>query len=138
MSVKVTFYRIKNNAAKIQLICTKTQEAFQHEKRLLISVPNLQAAQYVDTLLWKLPEEGFLPHVIADTATSEWIAITMQDKHNINQASCLLNLCSTPSPLYPHVEEIIEIWDETHPQKMELSQQRFQFYKSKNLLIETI
>ena len=92
--IKVTFYRVKNNSAKIQLICRKAQEAFQYERRLLISVPNIEAAHYIDALLWKFPEESFMPHVIAETETQEWIAITSQEKHNINQAPHLLNLCS--------------------------------------------
>ena len=136
MATKVIFYRVKDSAAKIQLICMKAHEAVQHEKRLLVSVPTLQAAQYIDALLWKLPEESFLPHVISDAPTLEWIAITVQDQakqnhSNVNQAARLLNLCSTPATLHQQVEEIYELWDETDPQKTELSQQRFRFYQTK-------
>jgi DNA polymerase-3 subunit chi len=133
--VKVIFYRVKDNSAKIQLIYTKAQEAFQHEKRLLIAVPNLQAAQYIDALLWKFPEESFMPHVIADAPTAEWIAITMQEQQNINQAARLLNLCPTPSALYQQVEEVYDLLDESHPQKLELSQQRLRLYQAKGLVV---
>lgn len=135
--VKVTFYHVKDNGAKIQLICTKAQEAFYQGKRLLIAVPNLQAAQYIEALLWRSPEESFMPHVIADTPTSEWIAITLQEQHNVNQAARLLNLCPNPSPLYQQVEEVYDLYDETHPQKSELSQQRLRFYQSKGLQIKS-
>lgn len=128
---------MKDNSAKIHLICTKAQEAFKQEKRLLIVVPNFQAAQYIETLLWRNPPESFMPHVIVDTSTVEWIAITMQEEHNVNQAPRLLNLCSIPSPLYSQVEEIYEIYDETLPQKTELSQQRLRYYQDKGLLIKT-
>jgi DNA polymerase III subunit chi len=129
---------VKDNSAKIHLICTKAQEAFKQEKRLLIAVPNFQAAQYVEALLWKVPAESFMPHVVSDTPTSEWIAITMQEQHNVNQAVRLLNLCPTPSPLYQHqhIAEVYELYDETHPQKAELSQQRLQLYQSKGLLVK--
>lgn len=127
---------MKDNAAKIHLICTKVQEAFKQEKRLLITVPNFQAAQYIETLLWRVPPESFMPHVVADTATSEWIAITMQDQQNINQAARLLNLCPGAPLLFQQVEELYDLYDETHPQKIELSQQRLQFYQSKGLLIK--
>jgi DNA polymerase-3 subunit chi len=132
---KVTFYRVKDNSGKIQFICDKAHEAFRHERRLLIAVPNLQAAQYIDALLWRLPEESFIPHIIADTPTSEWIAITLQEIDNVNKAVCLLNLCPMPSLLYQQVEEIYDLYDETHPQKKELSQQRYQFYQSKGLIL---
>lgn len=118
------------------MICTKAHEAFKQEKRLLIAVPNFQAAQYVETLLWKVPAESFIPHVVADTSTSEWVAITMQEQHNVNQAARLLNLCPTPSTLYQQISEVYEFYDETHPQKAELSQQRLQLYQSKGILVK--
>lgn len=134
---KITFYQVKDNAAKIHLICTKAQEAFKQEKRLLITVPNFLAAQYIESLLWRIPSDSFMPHVVADTPTSEWIAITMQDLQNINQAPRLLNLCPTPSALYQQVSEVYELYDETHPEKAELSKQRLQFYQSKGLSVNT-
>ena len=132
---KVTFCRVKDNGAKIHLICTKAKESYQLEKRLLIAVPSFEAAQYVETLLWRFPEESFMPHVIADTKTKEWIAITMQDKENINQAPRLLNLCPAFTPLSHLVEEVYELYDETHPQKMKLSEERMQQYESKGFTI---
>lgn len=127
---------MKDNSAKIHLICTKAQEAFKQEKRLLITVPNFLAAQYIESLLWRTPSDSFMPHVVADTPTTEWIAITMQDQLNVNQASRLLNLCPTPSALYQQVNEIFELYDETHPEKVELSKQRLQFYQSKGLVVK--
>jgi DNA polymerase III subunit chi len=127
---------VKDNSSKIHLICTKAQEAFRQEKRLLIAAPDFQAAQYLDALLWRLPSESFIPHIITDTDTSEWIAITVQQQHNVNQAIRLLNLCSPPSPLYQHVEEVYDLYDETHPQKTELSQQRFRFYQAQGFLVK--
>lgn len=127
---------MKDNSAKIHLICTKAQEAFKHEKRLLIAVPNFQAAQYVQDLLWRTPPESFMPHVVADTPTSEWIAITIQEQHNINQAARLLNLCPAPSALHQQIPEVYELFDETHPQKAELSQQRLEHYQSKGYSVK--
>lgn len=97
----------------------------------------MEAAQYIDALLWRLPEESFIPHVIANTSTLEWIAITTQEQHNINQASRLLNLCPAASALYQQVEEIYDLFDESHPQKIELSQQRLRFYQAKGLIVKT-
>lgn len=134
---KVTFYHVKDNAAKIQLICSKAKDSFQLEKRLLITVPSFDAAQYVESLLWRFPEESFMPHVIADTTTKEWIAITMQNKDNINQAPRLLNLCPNVSPLSHEVEEIYELYDEAHPQKKELSEQRIREYQAKGFLVKS-
>ena len=135
--IKVTFYHVIDNAAKIQLICSKAKDSFQLEKRLLIAVPTFDAAQYVESLLWRFPEESFMPHVIADTTTKEWIAITMQNKDNINQAPRLLNLCPLVPVLAHEMEEIYELYDETHPQKKELSEQRLREYQAKGFLVQS-
>lgn len=133
--LKVTFFRVKDSGAKIRLICSKALDAYQKEKRLLIAVPNSESAQYVDSLLWRLPEESFMPHLISDVPSNEWIVITLQDKENVNGAARLLNLCTDPSPLYQFVEEVYELYDETHPQKLELSQQRMRLYQSKGFQV---
>ncbi len=85
-------------------------------------------------MLWRTPADSFFPHVVVDTSTSEWIAITMQDLYNVNQAPHLFNLCSSPSALYRQVEEVYDFYDETHAQKIELSKQRLQFYQSQGFL----
>ena len=78
-----------------------------------------------------------MPHVIADTTTKEWIAITMQNKDNINQAPRLLNLCPLVPVLAHEMEEIYELYDETHPQKKELSEQRLREYQAKGFLVQS-
>ena len=85
--ITVTFYKIKENGAKIQLICHQAMEALQCEKKLLITAPTLEAAHYLDALLWRLPEDSFIPHVVSDMPTAEWVAITLQDEVNVNRAS---------------------------------------------------
>lgn len=129
----VTFYRVKQAKDKIEWLCKKAEDAFLEEKRLLIVTPSLEVAQYVDALLWRVPEESFIPHTITDMPTSAWVAITLQVTQNINQAHCLLNLCSTIPALYSQVKEIHEIYDETHPQKLESSKEKLQFYQMKGL-----
>ncbi len=133
--LKVTFYQVKDNPSKLRLVCAKVKEAFLHEKRMIITVPNLQAAQYIEALLWRVPEESFFPHVISDTPVLEWIAITMQNRYNINQANRLLNLCPLPSPLFQDLEEVYDLYDETDPQKLDFSKQRVRFYNTKGMQV---
>lgn len=135
---KITFHHVKTNGAKIDFICSKVHEIFHQEKKLLIIAPNFEAAVYLDELLWRVPEESFIPHKIVDTFSSESIAITMQNHQNINQASYVLNLSSVPSPLYTEVEQIYELMDQTDPKKMEASQKRLQFYESHKLSIVVV
>ncbi|CUI16461.1 Conserved hypothetical protein [Candidatus Protochlamydia naegleriophila] len=135
---KIIFYRVKDNQAKIRFICTKAQEALNQEKRLLILVPNPEAGHYIDTLLWRQPEEDFLPHVFTQSSTMEWIAITTQEGANLNQADLLLNLCSHSVQTYQPYHEIYELYDETHPQKLESSKQRLKDYLDKGLFVKEL
>ena len=127
--VKVIFYKIKDNREKIHFICTKAEEAYQQEKKLLILVPNEAAGQYVDALLWRLPENSFMPHALTGSPTNEWIAITILAE-NLNQASRLLNLTAQASTLQ-HFEEIYEIFDETSPDKLKASKEKIASYQVK-------
>lgn len=132
--MKVTFYRVKDNSSKIQFICRKSQEAFHDEKRLIIVVPNDQAAQYVDALLWKIPEESFIPHRISDKPSKDWIAISLYGAPNFNEASRAINLSPQPLLFTDHLEDIFELFDESDPQKKELSEKRFSDYQRIKLL----
>lgn len=127
---KVTFYRVRDNQSKLDLICGKAQEAIDQEKRLLILVGTIQAAQYIDALLWRHPVTGFVPHVITQSPTEEWIAIALGGQ-NVNQASRVLNLQVEAVLKGGDVEEIYELFDETHPQKTVQSEQRLEAYRAK-------
>lgn len=126
----IIFITVRDNATKLHFIGATSLESLQTKNRLLITTPNLQAANYVDLLLWKSPEESFIPHIVSDMPTNEWIVITLQDRINNNRASRLLNLCNNPSPLYSSVHEVYEFYDETHPEKLRVSQEKLRFYES--------
>lgn len=133
LSTKITFYRIKDNQTKIDLICQKARAAFDYEKRLMILVPNNEAGEYIDGLLWRKPAEGFYPHLFTQEPTQEWIAITKASS-NINQAVWLLNIGVTPAPFFFEFEEIFELFDETTPQKASLSNERLKNYQTQGVL----
>lgn len=119
----VSFIPVADNAAKLKTICEIVHNQFHAGKTLLIRVPNAEAAAYVDALLWKAPEESFLPHCIALQSTPERCVISYANS-NVNKASVLLNLCSDICPFHVEFETIFELWDETHPSKLDLSAKR--------------
>jgi DNA polymerase III subunit chi len=132
---RVIFISVKDNNSKLNVICQTVQNLFIQKKAVLILVPNEEAASYVDQLLWRLPEESFLPHRIAFNPTNEPVVITTKAE-NMNQAHVLFNLCPNASPIYRDFETIYELDDRTHPTKEQLSQQRKAFYASNNCLVQ--
>jgi DNA polymerase-3 subunit chi len=132
---KVFFLHANDNQTKIQLICQCIHEAVIKEKKILIVVSNNEAALYIDALLWRVPEESFLPHRISSSPNQEWVVITTNATLNLNQADCLFNLDSAISPIYKQFCEIYELYDKTHPQKAQLAQKKLEEYQALGLNI---
>lgn len=119
----ITFIRVPNNAAKAACICQVIQHHFSQGESVLVAVPNMEAAEYIDQLLWRRPEESFLPHAVVQGVTKEVVAITTK-KDNLNGAKVLFNLCPDVSPIVGEFEIVYELHDETQADKLQLSQQR--------------
>ena len=130
---KATFFQVKDNAIKIGTICKLVQEAMKKEKKIIIHVPNEEAAKYIDALLWKTPEESFLPHVIANKPTKEWVVIT-ETGLNLNEAPLLLNLRPS-SPSIDKFEEIYEFYEIAHPEKVKIAENKMKEYEAKQIAV---
>lgn len=126
---KVIFLRVKTAAEKLSCLCRIVHRLFHEKQRLLIAAPSLEAAEYVDKLLWREPKESFLPHCIASSPTQEFVAITTTP-YNVNQAQVLINLCPAPHPLAMHFNAIYELLDCTSAAKEGLSLQRQEDYRA--------
>lgn len=132
---KLHFFRVKDNQAKVGLICDIVQRTSQKNKKLLLHVPNLEAARYIDDLLWNISDVSFIPHAIIQVPSKEWIGITTELSQNLNQAPCLLNLCPQICSIPDQFEEIFELFDETHPQKAASSQLKLDSYRMKGFTV---
>ena len=108
---------------------------FGKNEPFLFFVEDEKALNFVDELLWKLPETSFLPHVASEEPTQERIAIT-KTKSNVNNALYAFNLC--PTPLLIHGFKIIyDFEDLTAPNKKSLSSLRFNAYKQAKMPLES-
>lgn len=131
---KVCIFRVSNTAAKLSCICQTVQKHFERKEALLLILPTHEAAVYVDQLLWRQPEEGFLPHVIANTPTTELIALTTLAS-NVNNAGIIFNLQPSITDFIIQFDMIYDLMDLTHPAKAEQSQARIIKYQSLQLEI---
>jgi DNA polymerase-3 subunit chi len=108
------------------------QQDYEQGNKILIFVPNAEAGKFVDTLLWKLPPESFLPHIFASTKSQETVVITSTGE-NINQASTLINLNSQLHPTFSDFAKIYELYDASHPDKEAMSKKKFALYQEKGM-----
>ena len=100
---------------------------------MIIFVPNNQAAEYIDSLLWRVPSDSFLPHAVANESCGDRVVIT-QATSNINGAKVALNLTPTPCADLGSFEKIYELWDQTDGKKAQQSKDKMQQYKNLGLL----
>lgn len=126
----IIFIAVRDNNVKLQRICEVVHHHFYNNHRILILVPSEEASAYIDQLLWRMPEDSFVPHEIAKGVVQSKVAITTLSS-NINQASILMNLCATIASQAQAFDTVYELMDQTHPSKEALSQKRIAEYQAK-------
>jgi len=121
----ITFVTVTDNQAKLTKLLQCVQQCFIKGHSVLIAVPSVQVAQYIDQLLWRMPKESFLPHVISDSGkvVDEKVVISMMAQ-NINKANVLVNLNPEISPIFGEFEFVWELLDKSDSVKEGLSRQR--------------
>lgn len=133
----VFFLPAQNVQMKLTSICQVVHQQFLKQKRILLFAPNPEAAQYLDTLLWKSPPESFIPHAWTDFASSERVVITCSHE-NLNQASVLIHLCPDIHPNFKFFEVIYDLFDETDSIKKGASEMRQKKYVEHGCTIRAI
>lgn len=136
--IRVTFFQVKNDGEKRERIIRLAEEYFEKKEPLLIRLPHQKALEYVDLLLWRFPEESFLPHAIKDEPCKDLIVLTTSDK-NPNSARSVLNL--SPEPINNQNLSFIKIYEledlaSTH--KHHSAQERYKAYKAAGCAIITL
>lgn len=125
----VIFLPVFDNTSKMSTICSVVQQHFEQKRPIQIAVASDEAAQYLDLLLWRMPEESFLPHVISSVPVEDLIVIT-KTLTNLNCAEILFNLCPEVSAISSQFAKIYELLDHTHPDKLRQSQLRQETYQA--------
>jgi DNA polymerase IIIc chi subunit len=134
-NTRVVFFLVRDNSSKLKKIAETALAHFEKKEPFLILVEDERSQQFVDELLWKLPETSFLPHIAADEPTTDRIAIC-KSKKNVNNARIAFNLCPTPLLIEGPFRIIYEFEDLSAPNKKNLSSLRFDAYKQAGYLIE--
>lgn len=122
---KVVFFTVKTAIEKLHTIVHVAQEYLEKKEALLILVPDQAALDFVDELLWRLPEEGFIPH------PTSFIQIESETK----EAVAIFNL--KPSAFLGGSYTIFELEDYTSVEKLQLSKQRYAAYKDARYAISS-
>lgn len=125
---QVIFFQVKDNALKLKKICELAQLHFEKKERFLFVAPDQGALEFIDNLLWRLPIESFLPHIVSDES-NESICIT-KSSNNVTRANFVFNLCPSALLWQEHIKIIYELEDHTSEEKKQLSEKRYLSYKA--------
>ncbi|NGX42575.1 MAG: hypothetical protein K940chlam7_00855 [Chlamydiae bacterium] len=131
----VIFLRVTDNQTKIQRLGATVQQHFERGNRILILVPNENAATFVNDLLWKQPKESFLPHAKSSEECQDRIVITT-NQENLNDATIAINLCEDTITNREKFERIYELLDQTTASKEQQSRQKIAKYEQSGLEVK--
>lgn len=140
----VYFWIVRDVQKKLATVSHLAGRHFMRKERVLITTPSLQAARFVDELLWGNPPESFVPHAISTGPLDAAVVITYPDEgnkegmpnstSNPNQARVVINLCPTISSLAGTITCLHELYDQTDIEKQRLSQLRYAAYEAAGFL----
>jgi len=120
---QINFFVVKDTPSKLHRIVKAAQDHLRRQDPLIFLLPDAAALAYVDELLWKLPEDGFLPH------PSRFITLELQPTQG---GSSLFNLRPGAYLEKFSFKTIYEFEDHTSTEKLQLSKQRYQTYRDAN------
>lgn len=128
MKPNLILLHVKDPAAKLQKICATALQHFSQREPLWILVPDKNAQEFVDSLLWRLPEESFLPH----GGPTDLITISTQKPIDTPHVFNLLS-----SPFLEGAKTIYDFEDLTTVEKRENSKKKYYAYRDAGFSIRS-
>lgn len=122
----IIFYPVKDTATKLLRICETAARHLLQKEPLLILAPDAAAVNFIDELLWRLPEESFIPH------PTNLISIALEPVHD---GSFLFNLRPIAYTQKFFFKTIYELEDHTSSERLQLSKARYSSYREAELPI---
>jgi DNA polymerase IIIc chi subunit len=124
MRSEIFFTTVHDAQAKLKAITHLATLHFKKKEKLLILVADKAALYFVDQLLWRFPEESFLPHTSSENPSEEELIVISQ-----KNIACFatLNLC--PYPCFSEAKIVYELEDLTSADREKLAKERYQAYR---------
>ena len=124
MKSEIFFIPVHDPSSKLKAIVKIATLQFKKLERLLILVADKTAQDFVDQLLWRFPDESFLPSCVTNEPRDDEFILISQ-KNILTPA--VLNLCSVPC--FTMAKIIYELEDFTSADKEKFSKERYQAYR---------
>lgn len=126
----ILFYVI-NRGHRDRIVCQIAEKAVQQGHRVHIRVPDLQAAQSLDTQLWTFRDQSFLPHCIGESP-SPHVRVTIHDAWMPTERDVLINLAEDIADDYATFTRVAEVVGPDDDSKRQ-GRARFRQYREQGL-----
>jgi DNA polymerase-3 subunit chi len=124
-----------NAEDRFQVACRLAAKALAQKKRLLIYVPEAEAASRIDKLLWTWPAIGFVPHCAPhDPLAAETPVLVSSDADTPGTCELLLNLGGECPPHFGRFERLLEVVA-TDEAERQAARARYRFYQARGYKI---
>jgi DNA polymerase III subunit chi len=124
-----------NAEDRFQVACRLAGKALAQKKRMLIYVPEPEAASRIDKLLWTWPAIGFVPHCAPhDPLAAETPVLIASNPESPGECELLLNLGAECPPHFERFERLLEVVA-TDEAERQAARARYRFYQSRGYKI---
>jgi DNA polymerase-3 subunit chi len=135
----IDFYVIEQASSEQSLLfaCKLIEKAYTDKQVIYIHTESIEAAEYMDDLLWSFRDDSFLPHTLVDTKHNDLppILIGYEQAPETHQ-SVLVNLAKQVPEFYNQYQRIIEIVF-SDPDVQQLARERYKHYRDQGHDIHT-
>ena len=137
-TIRATFFQVKSDRMKQEKLVEIAEEHFEKKEPFLFKVPHQKGCDYLDLLLWRFPQESFLPHSVTNSPTDDLLVIASSDQ-NPNRARGIFNLTgqaiANTDLFFSHIYEFEDL---TAPEKNRIAQDHYKTYKEQGYNIITL
>ncbi len=123
---EVIFFQVKDTQTKLQAICNLAQSCLENKEPLLILVQDKASLEFINNLLWRYPEESFLPHGLEREGQC---IILAEESAAPEMPPVILNLCREARTNLEGIKKIYELEDLTSLEKEEAAKKRYKAYR---------
>lgn len=126
---KVDFYT--GTPDKLRTVCQLCQKALRNGLRVIVSTPETDLLQRLDSLMWQHPLTGFIPHCRPDDEEAEHTPVLLvTEEQRFPHHELLISLHPNTPGYFSRFDRVIEIVgvDETDSAQ---GRNRFKFYRDR-------
>jgi DNA polymerase-3 subunit chi len=125
-----------NAEDRFQVACRLAGKAVKQSQRLLIYVPEADAASRIDKLLWTWPAIGFVPHcAVHSPLAAETPVLIASGDQTPEGCEVLLNLGAECPPHFERFSRLLEVVPAGEGAEIDAGRGRYRFYRERGYRI---